>query len=130
MCTTFGIARHANRTNYMTISEKLNETKEEIISNLETKAKNLERNRPKFDAHPEQLKAYNVEYDTTLKTLRLIHTRLSSYRVKETINYNCPHCWLIDGIQSAVKPRGGGTKTKDYWGCDTCDRRFEVACGI
>jgi hypothetical protein len=127
---TIRVAKHRSGTNPMTIVEKLNEIKEQIISNLETKAKHLERDRPSFKAHPEQLKAYNADRETALKALSLAHGRLPSYRVRGTVNYNCPQCWLIDGVQSVVDSRSGGTRTADFWRCDTCGLEVEVTRGI
>ncbi len=114
----------------MSIAKKLNEIKEEVIADCERKVKYLEQNRPKFNADPENLKAYNTERDTALETMRLVHARLSSYRVRGTINYYCPKCCLTRGIESTMNPRGGGKKSTDFWGCDTCGLELEVTSGI
>jgi hypothetical protein len=86
----------------------------------------LEQNRPKFNADPENLKAYNTERDAALETMGMVHRNLPSYRVRGTINYYCPKCRLTRGVESTINPRGGGTKTADFWGCDTCGLEVTV----
>lgn len=114
----------------MTIAKELNEIKEKILADLKAKTISLERDRPSFKADPEQLKAYNDERDATLRTSILVHGRLAGYHVRGSIHYNCPRCALLDGVASTVDPRGRGTSTKDFWGCDTCGLEVEVLRGV
>lgn len=114
----------------MTIAQKLKERTEKIISDLETKSINLERDRPSFKSHPEKLKAYNAEREATAQALSLVHGRLP-YIVKGDINYNCPKCCLLGPVRSIMNPYPERSPTKnDLWRCNTCGLEEEVLRGI
>ncbi len=114
----------------MTIAKKLNEIKDAIIADRENKVKCLERNRPKFTAHPEQLKAYDIERHAALAAMSLAQQRGTDFRVKIGLNYQCPRCCIVSGARSTLHPKNIGTRTKDFWGCDACGLKLEVPFGI
>lgn len=114
----------------MSTAQRIKGIAEEIMTRLENKVYYLERNPPKFDADPEQHKAYNAERDAALKERNLARDRHPHFCAERATNYQCPNCWIASGVSSSLDPRGGGTGTYDVWHCDTCDLQFDVAFGL
>lgn len=118
----------------MTIAQKLRDTAEKIISDAETKSKNLENNPPSHKAPIDQLKAYNAECEAAAQALSRIHGRLP-YVVRRSAPslYNCPRCWFLGPslIHSLIEPYPGQSLTKnDLWRCETCGHEEIVVRGI
>jgi transposase-like protein len=53
--------------------------------------------------------------------------RLTDFKVKVGIDYQCPRCWIENETRSALAPIGGGTRTEDFFRCHTCGLEFSVA---
>ena len=48
------------------------------------------------------------------------------YVTKIDRHYQCPRCWVRDGLRSDVRPVTSGTDDHDILRCDTCSGDFII----
>ena len=74
----------------------------------------------------DEAKQHLDELTARLKLAREAPTRLDSFDVQIGGDYQCPHCWIRDGVKSALRPVGNSEGDADLFRCNTCDRIIEI----
>ena len=41
-------------------------------------------------------------------------------------NYQCPQCWVQDGLSTSLKPTSGANPDSDYFDCSKCGYDLEI----
>jgi hypothetical protein len=57
---------------------------------------------------------------------RLAPKRLADFQVKIGADYQCPHCWMENGIHSPLHGIPGSAR-EDVFRCRTCGNTFSVS---
>lgn len=57
---------------------------------------------------------------------RLASQRLLDYRVSIEHVFQCPKCWILEGIETPLRPTVG-TRDQDIFRCERCGVDFAIA---
>ena len=78
--------------------------------------------------HQEYLRAQShaLELKAKLDSAHLAGNRLANFKVKVGPYYQCPQCWIFNGVQSALKSIPSGGSREDIFRCDVCGFDFSV----
>jgi len=66
------------------------------------------------------------ELTAKLKAAQEAPARLDGFDVQIGSDYQCPHCWMKDGIKSTLRPVGNPDGDADRFRCNACDRIIEI----
>jgi hypothetical protein len=78
--------------------------------------KNTERHLEKI-AEAEKRKA---EIESEIRKSRAAAARLSEFDPYDGYDYQCPRCWIVDGVRAKIKPITRDEARIDYFQCERC----------
>lgn len=58
-------------------------------------------------------------------TARLAPKRLADFQVKIGADYQCPRCWISEGVHASIRPVPSNTRD-DLFGCRRCGSDFLI----
>lgn len=67
-----------------------------------------------------------AQLQAELEATHLALDRLANFKVKIGGDFQCPACGIERGIQSALRPMGGGTGRVDFFRCHACNLEFST----
>lgn len=92
---------------------KFQEIAAEIARNLQGSATSLQREL--FD-----IEARKTAIEAELHAAHLSLKRLADFKVKIGADYQCPRCWVMRGVISALRQVNSSSHHEDWYRCDTC----------
>ena len=72
-----------------------------------------------LQAKLQEIEAQRTEVQAELDAAKLARQRLANFQVQIGLNFQCPQCWIYNGVQSSLRPIPSGTG-EDVFRCDIC----------
>jgi hypothetical protein len=79
-----------------------------------------------LEAEMAALRKKMKDVEAVLETVRMGHKRRLEFSPSLGGKFQCPRCWVLDGVRANLKPSGGGTNVEDFMCCSECDHEYSI----